>query len=478
MVRSCPRSAALALALLCAALGACSVSDHFSDDGGVAEDASGGSGGSGDGDGDGEGNVGTRCESDDDCVGGYACDQEIALVSTVPGLPNGIEDLPSAIFPGGSCTPIPAAPYDPNGLDSCDPLAPVTQQGCGPDGVCDVITIDTETLVACRAACEPSATESGCDVSGYTCDFTSGACVEGCQSDEECRIVLTDDDGDGVADSVVYDDQSEASCDVRTFRCTHPGTAQVDTGEPCERDDDCESDGICISSLQTFSGLRFPGGFCSKLGCDVMGRDCSGDGAACTAVRGRAGVSSSVACMQSCDVGAEDASLVLGPDGHGEGCRAGYSCHYNGTDSGSAGICAGGQYNAVTEPNVGMACQTNDECYSPYGYGSCLSLQVGDVVGTGSCSIIDCAAPGLPEDLCGPGAECIGLSGDTSFCVQQCEEASKCAPGFACADDDASPTTPSICYPACAADSECRMGEEICQITAGAGVGKCVASGG
>jgi hypothetical protein len=480
MVSSC--SLVLSLSILAALalllpLGGCSVSDNF-DDAGTADDAGGGSGGAGGGDENGA--IGTHCESDDDCSASDFCDEEIALVSAVPGLPNGIDDLPSAIFPGGSCTPIPAAPYDPTGVDSCDPLLAPGQQGCGSEGLCMTLPLEGDPpLVACRATCEPSATDSGCDTSGYTCNFVAGACLEGCQSDEECRLILADTDGDGVGDTEVYDDESEARCDVRTFRCTHAGGEQRETGAPCERVDDCESDGECISALRSFSGLRFPGGYCSKLGCDVDGRECQGDDAVCTAVRGPSGVSASVACMQGCEIGAEDAALVLGPDGHGAGCRAGYSCHYNGSDNGSLGICAGGVYNDVTEPNIGAACQTHDECYSPYGYGYCLWLQVGDVVPpTGTCSLIDCAAPGLPEDLCGPGAQCIGLGGDTTFCVQLCDDASECAAGQACADDDVLPETPPICYPTCTADSECRNDTERCQIPTGASFGTCVASGG
>jgi hypothetical protein len=204
-----------------------------------------------------------------------------------------------------------------------------------------------------------------------------------------------------------------------------------------------------------------------------------GDGAVCATVRGRSGTpSGDHACMLGCEVGADDPEAILGPEGHGKGCRVGYSCRYNGSDSGAAGICVGGAYNEVTEPNIGAPCQGLDECYSPFGYGSCVTLRTADVTApTAVCTVIDCAAPGLPADVCGSGAACVGFTADVSYCAKLCSDATECPTGFACVDDDASPGTPRICFPACTEDTECRKGEERCQIAAGASSGSCVASG-
>jgi len=90
---------------------------------------------------------------------------------------------------------------------------------------------------------------------------------------------------------------------------------------------------------------------------------------------------------------------------------------------------------------------------------------------------MDCNAPGLPDDVCGPTGTCIGLAGDVTFCAQTCKDATECADGYACSDDDLDPTTSSICYPACSADAECRKDEEVCALSAASGVGACVASG-
>jgi hypothetical protein len=308
------------------------------------------------------------------------------------------------------------------------------------------------------------------------CHYDYEACVEGCQSDEECRLQLVDGDGNGLPDALAYDDDSLAFCDPESSRCKHSGGGSAATGDACERLDDCEADGLCIQPLQTFAGLRFPGGTCTKLGCNIEGRECVGDGATCSRLRSWSpGLVTDYACLTGCTVGAEPAEDQLGADGHGEGCRPGYRCHYNGGAGAQSGVCVGGNYNAVTDNNVGAACESEADCYSPFGLGSCVFLQIADVAAEiGSCSLRDCNAPGLPEDLCGAGNECIGLNGDVSFCVKNCTKTDECPEGYACSDDDGNPGTPRICYPACFADAECRDGE-VCEPSP-MGAGRCVAS--
>ena len=95
---------------------------------------------------------------------------------------------------------------------------------------------------------------------------------------------------------------------------------------------------------------------------------------------------------------------------------------------------------------------------------------------------MDCGVPGLPDDVCGSGGECIGLSGDVTFCVAQCKDASQCADGFACTDDDADSSTSKVCYPVCLADEDCRKGSEMCELppatpnSMAPPIGQCVAS--
>lgn len=425
----------------------------------------------------GEAEFGDKCERSSDCDVGLVCDPEIDVSYEVAGLPLRERSIVAPRFPSGVCTPMAAAPFDPNGAASCIPGVLASEQGCGDDGVCVPVTVATEQVVACRPGCDPSDKEPCGGRFGYACDFESRACIEGCQSDDECRLQLTDADSDGLPDGLKYDGESEATCDTKTFRCVHDGSDGGPVGSPCERLDDCDPDGLCLDPLQTFANTPFPGGYCTKLGCDQPGREC-GAGAVCERLRPlRAALLTDPVCLQSCDVGEEPAADRVGVDGHGAGCREGYACHYNG-GTGSKGVCVGGNYNAVTTNNVGAACDSDDDCYSPFGLGTCMVLAVGDVeAASGVCTVIDCAAPGLPEDLCGPSGECIGLNADITFCVQTCSKADACADGFACTDDDDSGSTANVCFPACFTDADCRQDAETCrEVAAGAGYGSCVAS--
>jgi hypothetical protein len=86
----------------------------------------------------------------------------------------------------------------------------------------------------------------------------------------------------------------------------------------------------------------------------------------------------------------------------------------------------------------------------------------------------------MPDDVCGPGAECVGLNGDVTFCVRQCKEADQCADGYGCTDDDGDPTTSKVCYPVCQLDEDCRKGSEVCDAPPATMdtpmIGHCVAS--
>ncbi len=474
----------LALATFCGCSSSTSSSSKGAKDGG-AEDGGAGSGGGGQGGSNAAGGaLGAACEKSSDCASGLSCDQEVDNSYPADNLPPGVKEVPSKAYPGGSCTPVPAGAYDPNGVRSCDPLAAQPQQGCGSDGACVAVSVGQQTEVACRPTCNPAAAKNDCGGRfGYTCDFELRACVEGCQSDEECRLQLADSNNDGQPDGLVYDDGSKAVCDTDSFRCVvKSGAANADTGAPCQRLDDCEADGVCVQPLQTYGGMPFPDGYCTKLGCDLSGRECKGDGAVCAPLRSWSpGTVTSSACFQSCEVGAEPEADQLGSGGHGKGCRVGYRCHYNGGNGSAAGsaqgVCVGGNYNDVTDNNLGQSCQSDADCYSPFGLGVCLQLGVGSVQApTGTCSIFDCKVPGLPDNVCGAGGECIGLNGDVTFCVKTCKDASECADGYACADDDGDATTSKVCYPACFGDEDCRAGTERCTSTSASTAGSCVAS--
>lgn len=453
--------------------------DGGADSGSLLRDA--GDGGSDSGSGNGKSSFGSRCAHDTDC-GRLFCDSEIDLSFSADNLPAGESTVPQFAFPGGICTPVPAAPYTGMG-DSCDPTLPQASQGCGTDGVCVPVSIGQDQVAACRPHCDPAAPKNQCGRTGYTCDFDYAACMEGCQSDLECRLKLVDTDGDSQADMLVYDDKSEGVCDPDSFRCVHHGGSSGSTGDACQRIDECADDGLCIQEFQTFGGFSFPGGACSKIGCDITGRECEGDDAVCTRLRSwTPGLITPTACFQSCELAAEPAADQTGSHGHGKGCREGYRCHWTGGLHAGEGVCVGGNYNAVTKNNLGAACMVDSDCYSPYGVGRCLSLRVGNLDSPGgTCTLMDCAAPGMPDDLCGPEGECVGLSGDVTFCVKQCKEADQCADGFGCTDDDGDPTTSKVCYPVCQVDEDCRKGSEVCDAPPATMdtpmVGHCVASG-
>jgi hypothetical protein len=400
---------------------------------------------------------------DADCAGGYVCDQEQRMSTPVPGAPGGSVDL--VLFPGGSCTPKRLTSYDATGSGlSCDPLEPTGSQGCGEDGVCDGIARGASgaTLVGCRKSCDPIANETGCPA-GYECTYTSKSCNEGCQTDAECRVKSVDSDGDGEADALMYDSASTITCDTKSARCVHAPGPQA-TGTKCESDSECSKDSACIGSEAVLAGVSFPDGQCTRPGCQYEGRECD-SGTVCEPLRPVFGdTRTAPLCLTRCKVGAEGADLRVGAKGHGMGCRDGYRCHYNGAGS-DGGVCVGGNYNDVTKNNVGAACKSDADCYSPFGLGTCQQFQLtaSDPV-AGICSIIDCAAPGMPKDLCGEGNECVAVSAggdsDESSCDHHCKDATECPAGFACTDDDGVAATPKTCIPPCRTDMDCRSGEK------------------
>ena len=419
-----------------------------------------------------EAQLGAACTRDADCGGGYVCDAEVKSSVPVSGAPEGAID--QYVFLGGSCTPKRATLYDGTAV-SCDPMGSEGAQGCGPDGVCDAVGRNQQGfIVGCRKACDPSEEESGCR-EGYTCGFTDGYCSEGCQSDTECRIGPIDSDDDGVFDANGYDSASNVTCDPATARCVHPAGAQA-SGESCMRDDDCPENGVCIVDGASVAGQGFPGGYCTRPGCELPANACDNN-TVCESLRPWLGESpTEPLCFQSCKVGAEPADQRLGTTGHGQGCREGYRCHYNGGAGADSGVCVGGNYNAVTTNNIGQSCETNADCYSPFGLGYCLVYQVSATeVLPGICTVFDCAVPGLPTDVCGANNICVsqGNDSDETSCEHNCKDASECAKGFACTDLDEDPKTPKTCVPPCLTDGDCKTGEKCIRLSANAEGGLC-----
>ena len=383
-----------------------------SDSPGEAVGGVGGAGATGGVGGEGGGGTGgtSACEASLAPAGevGGACRGE--TMSTCNGTNECIQEIDVPAFVGGYCTlPVAATP------SGCDPEA--CQLECG---TCVLVA---EGVGLCMRNCEREVDSNGACRDGYECELAAGVCFPGCASDDECREE--------------ENPEAVATCNQETFRCEHPGTEGAEAGDACAFDEDCEPNGLCLLG---------PDGYCSKFGCDVEGNECAGEG---TCLGGL--------CLQSCTVGTDPES---DPITNTQGCREGYGCFWDRLSDQPSGICDIGVFNPdVTVNNIGDPCTSDDECYSPFGYGTC-DVDFG-------CTVIDCGAPGVPEDICGDEATCIdflGLGIDLLACLRTCADASPCNPGDACIDVDGDPgTVDSVCFPLCTSSDECREGE-VCDV--------------
>jgi hypothetical protein len=413
------------------------------------------------------GELGGQCRGAElDCNGNLVCLTERTFELGGPNdpireyPPGENESFEITEFPGNYCTA--ALTVSPTECTLEDALA------C--DDICGVCTPAFLDADICLRQCQAEAdTNSTCRV-GYECDLLFDACDFGCSSDDDCRVFREDTNENGepdpydpttmTGDQLVYDSESTYVCNPITNRCEHPGAPGVEAGDACTGNQQCEPNGICID--EEFFG--FPSGYCSKIRCDID--PCTGDGICASLGLGVP------LCAESCQVGSGatpgNPSTYLG---NTQGCRDAYTCFWSGLPDDPSGACVPGVFNDVTDNNIGADCADASQCYSPFGQGACgdadlVCSLIGDEpgacqVGFG-CTVFDCAAPGIPVDVCGDDGACVVMQGGLSLCVARCSSAENCLPGAACADLDGVPETlDTVCLPLCAGDTECRAGE-IC----------------
>jgi hypothetical protein len=419
--------------------------------------------------------VGNACDPTRGCVSSPYCidefDGEIGGSSDpIMGLPGGGTAIPYTAWVDGYCSNV--AAIDSGGCDPLDDLA------CGGPacGVClnsGQTSVSGSPVTYCTRACAPSLTSNPCRDT-YACILGNDVCVPGCASHNECRVHRVDTNLNGRldpydattnpgGDRLAYDASTSAMCNFTTYRCTHNGTAGADAGDPCFHDFQCERNGDCVPDDGPPG--NWPGGYCTKFGCDVPGNACAGGGK-CQS-RGL-GISM---CTDPCQVArTTSATDRFAPP---RDCRAGYACFWDGVLGAVAdnGACVPGNYNSVRTPNIGATCTTEASCYSPYGLGQCRDFGAGL-----HCTLFDCGAPGMPADVCGSAALCASVTGSTTtLCMETCTSASTCLPGSGCWDTTAAGIETGgvrVCFPGCLASADCRAGE-TCVGASATTVGTC-----
>ena len=435
------------------------------------------------------GDLGEACTPDRGCRQSAFCQESLPFMLGEAGDP--VVDLPAGtdtrgtFFAGGYCTP---DDFSGDSLNICDP-DDEADTTCGSCGSC--VAVSSQDSM-CLRNCEPSVSDNAdCRDDGYSCDLSLEVCFPGCNGDWECRINREDTNGiEGIQtpadceaapadcggdadnfDNLVYDTESDAVCNTDTWRCEFSGTEGAQGGDTCvSSDEECEANGRCLSEAD----FDWPGGYCTKFRCDLEGNECAGD-AVCE--DRRVGIS---LCLAGCTVadGADPEDPTTWLD-NGGGCREGYSCVWNGRDGAGAdnnGHCLPGEFNDVTEENIGEPCTEDADCWSPFGAAFCF-VDDGPDSGfpDGYCSLLDCGVPGMPADVCGEGNVCIdldGSSGDITGCLAGCTSADECRDGYACSDLDGMPGGQGACLENCSSDEECRSGE-TCTIPAGEMFGTC-----
>ncbi|MBN8613066.1 MAG: hypothetical protein J0L92_20920 [Deltaproteobacteria bacterium] len=422
------------------------------------------------------GNIGGQCASGE-CNDPYVCQEEVVMtrpsVRRSDGMPG--RAYPIQYWPGGQCQ----VACDPNANGQCNDCSSCLQTDTDTSG---------NPVGQCFQTCEQDVDGRGGCNEGYGCDRANLACLVACavvDGVDTCEFSFEDRDTDPTTRETIVDEGADyaSSCNVATGLCETRGTAGATAGDDCEEDLDCEDDGLCLSGDDAETPVTLLDGYCVRLGCNDTDLACQ-DGDNCT--QSLFGLPGGV-CMDGCVVGSETtAGQRVGAAGGNPNCGTGEACFWDGVHGAADefnGGCYPANYNTVTEYNVGAPCDTDDECYSPFGVGRCLfgeGNSLGDRVGSGVCAIGGCAnltgggvglrngamesiAVAADVTMCagataGNNDICVGFSETQSFCVSGCTTAADCPAGYACPNLGSALSPLNLCWPACQVDADCNTG--------------------
>ncbi len=403
-----------------------------------------------------------------------ACRAEIVELDTTirrDGSPG--REYPRSLYPGGRCDHV------------CDPYR---DDACGECARCvhGSLLGESEAEAQCLLHCTQDLDGVGGCPSGYACNRGELACVPSCVVSslgvDTCQFTFEDRDADPSTPDVIVDEgeRHPSLCNTLTGLCETTGRADATAGDDCETDLDCEDDGECIRSGASDPPGTLSDGYCVRRGCNFGDLACrEGDVCARSVLDLPGG-----ACLDGCVVGAEtDDAERVGPGGGNPGCAPGEACWWDGVHrvvDPFDGACFAGNYNTVPSYNVGAACSSDIECWSPFGRGRCLFLdgRFMPAEAVGVCAVAGCAegADGLPGLLTGSGAVavprpeglcrtravggydvCVAFTPRDTFCLGSCITAADCPTGYACASVGDSQTCWPRCWQhfQCAADTLC-----------------------
>lgn len=283
----------------------------------------------------------------------------------------------------------------------------------------------------------PCTVGQGCGSSSLTCiaagDTQGGStypvCSTGCDATRPCEAPYV------CTPSTAIPGQSAI--------CLPPGNLVTDVGQACTSPSDCgTAASVCLqegSVTQPSGSTMWEGGYCTQQ-CGTGHPECPA-GSAC---RNERGVDQ---CFQTCRIGTGD-------------CREGYACD-PGFD-GAASVCIP-RCGSDADCGSGSVCRTCDGTCLPNG---APGVSIGDTCG----SDVDCGTGQHCAQLgngtgvcaqrcetacttCPTGSTCHQVAGER-LCLRDCDNSGQCASGLQCAALEAG----SSCFPACASDLDCPVG--------------------